>query len=65
MFIALNYLLSKFAEIAARRVSARTSAHTTVPGAPDQAVEVGIAHVKLDPPSDTPHRPVQNPLNPE
>lgn len=65
MFIALNFLLSKLAEVAARRVSARTAAHTTVPGAPDQAVEVGIAHVKLDPPRDTPHRPVQNPLNPE
>jgi glutamate transport system permease protein len=64
IFILINYLLTKFAEIAARRVSARTTAKTRLPAAPDMQVEVAAAHVKVDPPEDIPNRPRQNPLNP-
>lgn len=64
IFILLNYLLSKFAEVAAHRVSARTTAKTKLPGAPDQQIEVAAAHIAHDRPSDIPDRPQQNPLNP-
>lgn len=65
IFIAINFLLSKFAEIAARRVSARTTAKTRLPGAPDQQIEVAAAHITHVPPADIPNRPQQNPLNPD
>lgn len=64
MFILLNYALSKFAELAASRVSTRTSGKTRLPNTPAQQVEVAAAHVAIPQPPDLPNRPWQNPTNP-
>lgn len=64
IFIILNFMLTKFAEIAAHRVSGRTSGKTRVPTGPAQQVEVAAAGVRTAQPPDDPNRPSQNPNNP-
>ncbi|MGC5616149.1 amino acid ABC transporter permease [Georgenia sp. Z1491] len=61
LFIIINFILTKIAELAARRVGSLTSGRGAPPGQPDAAVEAAVARVTLEPNPDIPDRPRQTP----
>lgn len=65
LFVLINYALSKCAELAASRVSSRTSGKTRVPQGSALQVEVAAARITTRRPPDLRDRPEQNPTNPD